>query len=122
MLAATPPIPPITPVAPTGSETVTSILSTIIGWFLLVAGAIAVIYLIWAGYTYITSAGDPEKATKARNSILYAAIGIVVIVLSYVIVNTVAKEAGKAPTQNQNSSQQQQQQNQTPGGGRFPVQ
>jgi len=109
--------PKITPV-PGQGFTVEKILTQIIGWFLYVAGAIAVIYLIWAGYTYITSAGDPEKATKGRNSIVYAVIGIVVIVLSYVIVVTVASEAGKNPPQ---SSGQQQNQDSGRGGGRFPV-
>jgi hypothetical protein len=69
------------------------ILRLVIGWMLFIAGAIAVIYLIWAGYQYITAAGDPEKATKAKNAIIHAVIGIVVIVLSYVILVTVMQTA-----------------------------
>lgn len=112
-LLALPKLPEIKPV-PGEGFTVGGILTQIIGWFLFVAGAIAVIYLILAGYQYITAAGDPEKATKAKNAIIYAVIGIVVIVLSYVIVTTVASEAGKNPPQ---SSQQQQDQGSGGGSG-----
>lgn len=75
------------------AKDVGQILRIVIGWMLFVAGAVAVIYLIWAGYQYITAAGDPEKATKAKNAIIHSVIGIVVIVLSYVILVTVMRTA-----------------------------
>ena len=51
-----------------------------------IAGILAVIIIIWGGFTYITSAGDANKATSARNTIVYAAIGLVVIVLAQTLV------------------------------------
>ena len=45
--------------------------------------------LIWGGFKYITSAGDASAVTAAKNTILYAVIGIIVAVLSYAIVNWV---------------------------------
>lgn len=65
------------------------ILVFIIRGLFTIAGVLAVLYIILAGYQYITSAGDPAKAEKARNGVLYAVIGIVVIALSYAIVNAV---------------------------------
>ncbi|MEI6477437.1 MAG: hypothetical protein WCO52_00395 [bacterium] len=53
---------------------------------LLLAGILAVIYLIWSGFQYITSAGNAEKAKVARQGIINAVIGIVVIVAAFFIV------------------------------------
>ena len=52
-------------------------------------GIIAAIMVVWGGIQYTTSAGDPTKATKARNTILYSAIGLAIVILAATIVNTV---------------------------------
>lgn len=49
------------------------------------AGVIAVIVIIIAGFTFVTSGDNPTNVTKARNAILYAVIGIVVVVSAFVI-------------------------------------
>lgn len=54
-----------------------------------IAGSIAVIIIIIAGFRYILSSGDPQEAAKAKNTILYALIGLVVIVLGSAIVRFV---------------------------------
>lgn len=51
-----------------------------------VAGVVAVIVIIIAGISYILSAGDPQKTAKAKNTILYALVGLVVAILANVIV------------------------------------
>jgi len=56
---------------------------------LYIVGIIAVIMIIWGGIRYITSGGDSKKVTDAKNTILYAIIGLVIAVLSYAIVNFV---------------------------------
>src|SRR5438876_7743675 len=66
-----------------------SIFKTIINWALGIAFALAVIYLIYGGFLYITSAGNEESATKGKNAVIYALIGIIIIILSYVIVNVI---------------------------------
>ncbi len=43
-----------------------------------ILGAIVVIMLIWAGITFVTAEGDPAKAKKARDRLLYAILGIAV--------------------------------------------
>ena len=45
--------------------------------------------LIWGGIKYATSAGDSNKVTAAKNTILYAVIGLAVAVLAFAIVNFV---------------------------------
>jgi len=53
---------------------------------LLLAGAVAVIYLVYGGMLYITAGGDAEKATKGRTSLINAIVGIIIILLALVIV------------------------------------
>ena len=66
-------------------------IKTIINWLLAIAFGIAVLFLIIGGFWYITSAGNEETAEKGKNTAFNAIIGIVIIVLSYVIVNVVSK-------------------------------
>jgi len=67
----------------TVSGGVTSAINTL----LYVLGAAAVIVLIVAGFRYVFSGGDPKNTAAAKDTILYAVIGIVVALLSYAIVN-----------------------------------
>lgn len=51
----------------------------------IATGAIAVIMIIVAGFIYTTSDGDSAKITKAKNVILYAVVGLVLVILAYAI-------------------------------------
>lgn len=66
-----------------------SALTHTMNWFLGIAGFLAVIAVIYAGFMYITSAGDTAQAESAKKNLTFAIIGIVLIALSAVIVNTV---------------------------------
>ena len=57
--------------------------------FLFAVGALSVIMLIWGGIRYTTSAGDSNKVAAAKNTVLYAIVGLVVAILAYAIVNMV---------------------------------
>lgn len=59
----------------------------IIDLLLFLAGSIAIIVIVIAGLRYVTSSGDPQTASKAKNTIIYAIVGLVVAILSYAIVN-----------------------------------
>lgn len=56
---------------------------------LYAAGVISVVMLIWGGIRYIMSGGDSKKITDAKNTILYAIIGLIIAVLAFAIVNFV---------------------------------
>jgi len=56
---------------------------------LYVIGAVSVLMLIYGGIRYTISGGDTAAVTNAKNTILYAVIGIVVALLAYAIVNFV---------------------------------
>jgi hypothetical protein len=62
---------------------------TITNVLLFIIGAIAVIMLIVGGIRYTVSAGDSNAITSAKNTILYAIVGIVVAILAYAVVNWV---------------------------------
>lgn len=66
-------------------DSVTSILNAVIG----VLGIVAVIVIIIGGVTYMTSSGDAGKVKKAKDTILYGVIGLVVVALAFAIVNFV---------------------------------
>ncbi len=70
-------------------DTLMSTVGNIINFALGVLGIVAVAFIIMGGVTYITSNGDAAKLTKARNTIIYAVIGLVVALLAFAIVNFV---------------------------------
>lgn len=64
-------------------------LNTIINVALGVIGFLAVVMIIVGGVMYTTSAGDAAKVTKAKNTIMYGIVGLVIALLAYAIVNFV---------------------------------
>ena len=63
--------------------------STITNVLLFIVGAIAVIMIVIGGLRYVLSGGDSSQITAAKNTILYAIIGIIVAILAYAVVNFV---------------------------------
>jgi TRAP-type C4-dicarboxylate transport system permease small subunit len=55
--------------------------------FLLFLGLIATGFLVFGGFEYVTSAGNDQAVGKAKKVIIYAAVGIIIILLAAVIVN-----------------------------------
>ncbi len=64
---------------------VVSIINGVIG----VLGLFAVVIVIIGGIQYMTSAGDPGKVKKAKDTILYGIIGLIICILAFAIVNFV---------------------------------
>ncbi len=76
-----------------------SALTMIVNYFLYFLGLVATIMVIYGGFLYITSGGDDAGAEKGKKILLYAAIGIVVILISYALVNTILGAGSmEAPT------------------------
>lgn len=72
---------------------VNNIISTILNVLSVVVGIIAVIMIIIGGFHYITSGGSDEKVKKAKNTLLYAVIGLIVVALAQIIVKFVLSKA-----------------------------
>lgn len=77
----------IDPANDTGSlmETVTTIINVILG----VVGVVAVVMIIIGGISFVTSQGDAAKVTRAKNTVLYGVVGLVIALLAFMIVNFV---------------------------------
>ncbi len=65
-----------------------SLLSTIVNYFLGFIGTFAFIIFLWAGFSILTSAGNADKVKKARTAMIYAIVGILIILLAYAGVTT----------------------------------
>lgn len=71
------------------SNNVQSVIATIINWIFVGVTIIALLYLIWGGFKWIISAGDKAKVEDAQRHIVNALIGLVLVFLSYIILNIV---------------------------------
>lgn len=72
-----------------GSNNLMGTINTIISVVLGVLGILAVAYIIYGGFMFTTAAGDAAKTKKARETIMYGVIGLVVALLAFAIVNFV---------------------------------
>ena len=71
------------------ADSANTFILPIVNTLLFVVGIAAVIVIIIGGIMYTTSSGDASSVTKAKNTILYAVIGLVVAFLAFAIVNWV---------------------------------
>ena len=69
------------------SASITEIFQTITNALLFIIGAVAVVMLIYGGFRYVTSGGDASAVTSAKNTILYAIVGLIIAFLAFAAVN-----------------------------------
>ncbi len=67
----------------------TGVITSITNVMLFIVGALAVIMIIWGGIRYAVSGGNSSAVTAAKNTIMYALIGLVVAFLAFAAVNFV---------------------------------
>ena len=60
-----------------------------VNYFLTFLGIVAVIMVIYGGVTYVTAAGEDEKIQSAKKIIMYAVIGIIIVLISFALVNMI---------------------------------
>jgi len=81
----------------TSTPGIDGILETALNILSIVAGVAAVIMFMLGGAKYITSQGDPSSTTQARNTLIYAAIGLVIVIAAQALVtfaiNSAANDA-----------------------------
>lgn len=70
-------------------------IQNIVNILLYVLGAIAVVMIVLGGIRYATSNGDSSAITGAKNTILYAVVGLIVAILAYAIVDFVVSQFAK---------------------------
>lgn len=82
----------------TGKTCVTDneLITNLIQWVVGMGGIVAVIFVVVGGWGYITAAGDPGKLQKAKTTIMYALIGLIIVALAEVLtafVSSLVREA-----------------------------
>lgn len=80
------------PTDDTATDRVNSLIKNVIDIFSVVVGVVAVIMIIVGGLKYITSGGESGNVTGAKNTILYAVVGLIIVALAQVIVRFVLKK------------------------------
>lgn len=73
---------------------VTGLIKQIINIFTWVVGVVAVIMIIIAGFRYVVSGGDSGGVSGAKNTILYAIVGLIIVIMAQVIVRFVLTNVG----------------------------
>ncbi|MGB2762554.1 MAG: hypothetical protein WBC21_03380 [Minisyncoccales bacterium] len=74
---------------PLDCATIDCIIISIVSFIFYIALAIAPIMFIIAGLAFVTAAGDPVKIQKAKDIVLWTVIGLVIVLLSYGIINVI---------------------------------
>lgn len=72
----------------------TGIFQTVVNVILFIIGAVAVIMIVVGGVRYTVSNGDSNAVTGAKNTIMYAIVGLVVAIIAYALVNFVVVNIG----------------------------
>ena len=76
------------------STSISDIVKKVINILSWVVGVVSVIMIIVAGLRYVTSGGNDKSVTDAKNTILYAIVGLVIVALAQVIVRFVLSNIG----------------------------
>ena len=69
--------------------TVWKVALTILNDLLFLAGLLAVVLIIYSGFQFVTSSGDPATTAKAKKSLTNTVIGLAIVLLAQLIVNTI---------------------------------
>lgn len=69
--------------------TVNSLISTIVNILSMIVGVVAVIMIIYSGFKYVSSGGDSSKISSAKNSLIYAVVGLAIAATAQVLVRFV---------------------------------
>lgn len=77
----------------TDTSSIQTLLAHIVNVISIIVGVVAVIMIIFGGFKYITSGGDSNNVSGAKNTIIYAIIGLVIVALAQLIVHFVLNQA-----------------------------
>ena len=73
---------------PLKSNDIFVIIGGVIKWVMGIVGSLTLLMFIWGGFMWLTSAGNPEHVKKGSDTMLWAAIGVFLVLASYIILST----------------------------------
>lgn len=76
-----------------GTTNVNKLIKDIINFFSAIVGIVSVVMIIYGGFKYVTSGGDSGNVTGAKNTIIYAVIGLIIVAMAQFIVQFVLDKA-----------------------------
>jgi len=76
--------PPCT--RPAGEKSMNEMIQTIINVMLFIVGILSVVMIIFGGIRYVSSAGNKSAVDSAKNTIVYAVVGLIVAILAFALV------------------------------------
>jgi uncharacterized membrane protein len=83
------------PGAAAGSESMLRLINVFLPNFLVAIAVLATIFfIIYAGILWTTSGGDKQKVEQARQTLVFAIIGIIIVMLSFVIIRIIGQILG----------------------------
>jgi len=74
---------------PLSAESIPELSGQMIRGLLGISGAIALFMMVWGGIVWMTSNGNADRLKRGKDTILWAILGLVIIFLSYIIINFV---------------------------------
>ena len=74
------------------TSNVNNIIHNVVNFFSVIVGVVAVIMIIYGGFRYITSGGDSGNVGSAKNTIIYAVVGLVIVAIAQFIVQFVLNQ------------------------------
>jgi hypothetical protein len=87
-------------VSDNGTGSLTAVAKKAVNIFSIIVGIVAVIFIIYGGFRYITSGGDSGSVGNAKNTLIYALVGLVIVALAQLIVHYVLSTATSAASGN----------------------
>lgn len=87
-----------------GGLTMQQVINTVIGTMLFIVGLLAVVMLIYGGIRYVTSHGDKAQVTAAKETIMYAVVGLVVAIAAFAVVQWITNDVFKGGASSGSSS------------------
>lgn len=77
-----------------GTSSLKQIINNGIGWAIGLVGAMALLFIIYGGFLYITAAGNKERSENAKKTLTYAIGGLIIVILARIIVSLVDNTLG----------------------------
>jgi heme O synthase-like polyprenyltransferase len=84
-------------VDPTGVATlrcIPAVLSNVVDWAIGLAGLVAVFFIIFSGFKFLTSGGDPKQVEGARKTMTYAIAGLIIIFIAFALIKLIGTITG----------------------------
>ncbi len=75
-------IPGIAQTGPTTVSGLVDVLRNVVRWIYVIFFIIAVMFILFAAFSYLTAGGEPEKLNKAKSQIIYAVVALAVALLA----------------------------------------